>query len=71
MDIADGSWIFLGLTIVMFLGVVFGFYTVRGSGISETPYARSGSGAAGAKAPSSTSRSYERERLHNWSRGTR
>jgi hypothetical protein len=68
--LAGGSLIFLGFMIVMFFGVVIGFYTVRGSGIHETPYERSGSAAPGAKGPGSTSDRYERERLHNWSRGT-
>ena len=71
MALAGGSWVFLGFTIVMFFGVVLGFYTVRGSGISETPYERSGSSAPAAKRPGSTSDRYHRERLHDWSRGTR
>ena len=71
MALAGGSWIFLGFMFVMFFGVVYGFYTVRGSGISETPYERSGSAAPAAKGPGSTAKRYERERLHNWSRGTR
>lgn len=71
MALAGGSWVFLGFMIVMFFGVVVGFYTVKGSGISETPYERSGSAAPAAKGPGSTSSRYERERLHNWSRGTR
>ncbi len=71
MALAGGSWIFLGFMVVMFFGTVVGFYTVRGSGISETPYERAGGGAAGAKRPASTSSRYERERLQNWSRGTR
>ena len=69
--LAGGSWTFLGFMIVMFFGVVFGFYTVRGSGITERPYQRSGSGAPAAKIPGSTSSKFERARLHNWSRGTK
>jgi hypothetical protein len=71
MALAGGSFIFLGFMLVMFFGVVIGFYTVRGSGITETPYQRSGGGAPAAKGPGSTSSAYQRERLHNWSRGTR
>ena len=71
MALAGGSWIFLAFMIVMFFGVVGGFYTVKGSGISERPHERSGSGAPAAKSPASTSSRYERERLQNWSRGTR
>ena len=71
MELAGGSIIFLVFMFVMFFGVVIGFYTVRGSGINERPWSRSNNSAAGAKHPSSTSRGYQRERLHNWSRGTR
>lgn len=71
MELAGGSIIFLGFMLVMFFGVVIGFYTVRGSGINERPYERANGGAAGAKHPGSTSRGYQRERLQNWSRGTR
>jgi hypothetical protein len=71
MALAGGSFIFLAFIFLMLIGVVIGFYTVRGSGIHETPYERSGSVAPGAKGPGSTSNRYERERLHNWSRGTR
>lgn len=71
MVVAGGSFIFLGMMLVMFFGVVIGFYTVSGSGIAERPYERSGSAAPAAKGPGSTSGAYQRERLHNWSRGTR
>ena len=31
--VAGGAWIFLGVVILMLVGVVIGFYTRRGSGI--------------------------------------
>ncbi len=32
-----GSWILMGVLIVLFLGVVYGFYTREGSGIATHP----------------------------------
>src|SRR5260370_330947 len=40
--LAGGSLIFLIVIVVLVLAVAFGYYTVRGSGISLTPYRRSG-----------------------------
>ncbi len=34
---AGGSFIFLGVIVVLFFAVVFGYYTVKGSGISQHP----------------------------------
>jgi len=72
MALAGGSWIFLGFTVVLFFGVVIGFYTVKGSGITPRPYGKMYSGSPGARGASSgASGRDDRERLHNWSRGTR
>ena len=71
IPIADGSWIFLGVTILMFFGVVFGFYTVKGSGIAERPYGKVYGGAPGAIGPGNASGRDSRERLADWSRGTK
>jgi protein-disulfide isomerase len=38
LALAEGWWIFLIVVIVIFLAVAYGYYTVRGSGISQTPY---------------------------------
>ena len=45
---------------VMLAGVVYGYFTVGGSGIAETPYGKVYGGAPGANGPSS-----------DWTRGTR
>jgi protein-disulfide isomerase len=47
--LAGGTWIFLAVVVVLFVAIVFGYYTVTGSGISLTPWARDGEapGAAG------------------------
>ena len=42
LALAGGTWIFLIIVIVFLFAVIFGFYTVTGSGISLTPYRRAG-----------------------------
>jgi hypothetical protein len=69
--IVDGAWVFIGVVIAMFFGVVYGFYTVRGSGISESPYNKVYGGAPGARGAASASGRDSRERIQNWSRGTK
>jgi hypothetical protein len=71
IELVDGSWIFLGVCVLMFVGVVIGFYTVKGSGISETPYGKIYGGAPGAIGPGSASGKDSRERMADWTRGTR
>ena len=46
--------------VVMFFAVVYGYYTVEGSGIAETPYGKIHGGAPGAIGPSSVSGRDER-----------
>jgi hypothetical protein len=69
--LAGGSWIFLGFMVVMFFGVVFGYYTVKGSGISETPYGKVYGGAPGARGKASVSGHDAGVSMRDWSRGTR
>jgi hypothetical protein len=57
--------------IVMFVGVVYGYYTVSGSGIAEHPFGKIYSGAPGANGPASASGRDERVSMRDWSRGTR
>jgi hypothetical protein len=57
--------------IVMFVGVVYGYYTVSGSGIAEHPFGKIYSGAPGAHVPASASGRDERVSMRDWSRGTR
>jgi hypothetical protein len=57
--------------IVLFIGVVYGYYTVDGSGIAEHPYRNVYGGAPGAFSPASASGKDELASMRNWSRGTR
>jgi hypothetical protein len=59
------------LCIVMLVGVVYGYYTVSGSGIAEHPYRNAYTDAPGAYAPASASGRDELVSMANWSRGTR
>jgi hypothetical protein len=69
--LADGSWEMLAFMAIMFFGVVYGYYTIKGSGISQHPHGKIYSGAPGAKAPSNASSRDEAQRMSDWSRGTR
>ena len=57
--------------VVMFVGVVYGWYTVKGSGIAERPYGKIYGGAPGAIGKSSVLGRDDSVSIHNWSRGTR
>ncbi len=39
LALAGGTWIFLAVVVVLFAAIVFGYFTVTGSGISLTPWA--------------------------------
>jgi hypothetical protein len=56
---------------VMFVGVVYGYYTVNGSGIAEHPYRDTHGDAPGAFIPASVYGHDESISMRNWSRGTR
>ena len=57
--------------IVMFVGVAYGYYTVKGSGIAETPYGKVYGGAPGAFRKASVSGRDERVTMRDWTRGAR
>jgi hypothetical protein len=59
------------VSIVMLVGVIYGYYTVSGSGIAEHPHGKIYSGAPGAHGPASASGRDNLVSVHNWSRGTR
>ena len=59
------------LCFLMLVGVVYGYYTVDGSGIAEHPYHDLHGGAPGAFAPASVYGRDETVVMRNWSRGTR
>ena len=71
MELSGGWEIMLGFMVVMFFAVVYGYYTVGGSGISETPYEKIYSGAPGARGASNCSGKDDRVVMRDWSRGTR
>jgi hypothetical protein len=58
-------------SILMLVGVIYGYYTVSGSGIAEHPHGKIYSGAPGASAPASASGRDDSIVMRNWSRGTR
>jgi hypothetical protein len=70
LALAGGSWIMLGFCLFAFAGIVIGYYTERGSGITARPYGKVYGGAPGAFGPGSVSGCDERERS-DWGRGTR
>jgi len=59
------------VSILMLVGVIYGYYTVSGSGIAEHPYGKIYGGAPGAFGPGSASGHDDRVSMRNWSRGTR
>jgi hypothetical protein len=59
------------LCFVLLVGVIYGYYTVDGSGIAEHPYRDLHGGAPGAFAPARASGRDETVVMRNWSRGTR
>src|SRR5260370_29250976 len=64
--LAGGSLIFLIVIVVLVLAVAFGYYTVKGSGISLTPYRRSGGPP---ESPPQITHDITQE-VGNWERGT-
>jgi hypothetical protein len=58
-------------SIVMLAGVIYGYYTVNGSGIAETPYGKIYGGAPGAHGPASASGRDAGVSISDWTRGTR
>ena len=68
--LTPGSWIMVGFMAFLFVGVVVGYYTQTGSGITPRPYGNRYGGAPGAWGPSDVSGKDHRER-NDWSRGTR
>ena len=61
----------LVVCVVLLIGVVYGYYTVEGSGIAEHPYHDVHGDSPGAFAPASVSGRDETIAVRNWSRGTR
>ena len=70
--LSGGAWIFLGVVILMLVGVIIGFYTRKGSGMDLHPYRHVHGGAPGADNPvhdaggSDRTESHEREVARKW-----
>ena len=71
MELADGNLYMLIFMVLMFVGVVYGYFTAGGSGIAETPYGKIYGGAPAAGRKASASGRDERIVMRDWSRGTR
>ena len=72
MEFTGGNLYMAIFMVLMFIGVVYGYYTAKGSGISETPYGKVYGGAPGANSPASVSgKDQSTGRIADWSRGTR
>jgi len=71
MELTGGNLEMAIFMVLMFIGVVYGYYTVRGSGIAETPYGKIYSGAPASGRKASASGRDERIVMRDWSRGTR
>jgi hypothetical protein len=61
----------LVFSVLMLIGVIYGYYTVAGSGIAEHPYHDPHGGAPGAFIPASASGRDESITIRDWSRGAR
>lgn len=70
LALAGGSWIILGFMAFTFVGIVVGYFTQTGSGITARPYGKIYGGAPGAFGPGDVSGKDHREAVA-WSRGTR
>ena len=70
--LAGGAWIFLGVVILVLVGVIIGFYTRKGSGMDLHPYRHVHGGAPGADTPrhdaggSDRTEAEEREVAKKW-----
>jgi Thioredoxin len=66
LALAGGSLVFVIFVIVLLFAVVFGYYTRRGSGISQTPYRRADGPP---ESPSELAHDTTQD-VRNWERGT-
>jgi hypothetical protein len=66
LALAGGAWIFLGFVVVFLFAVIFGYYTIKGSGISKTPFRREGGPP---ESPSEVAHDITQD-PRNWERGT-
>jgi hypothetical protein len=71
MTLAGGNLIFLAFIVISFVGVVIGYFTVKGSGITPRAYGKVYGGAPSAKHGGDASGRDHYVSMRDWSRGTR
>jgi hypothetical protein len=71
MTLAGGNLIFLAFIVIAFIGLVVGYFTVKGSGITPRAYGKIYGGAPTAKFGGDASGRDHYVRMSDWSRGTR
>jgi hypothetical protein len=68
----DGSFIFLAFLVIGFFSIVWGYFTVTGSGINPRPYGKLYSGSPGANTRGEVSgRDPQTRPVREWSNGCR
>ena len=69
MEFADGSLFFLLFLVIAFFGVVIGYFTEKGSGITARAYGKNYSDSPGAREIGDASGRDPRVKMSDWSRG--
>ena len=69
--LVGGSMEMLAFIFILLAGVIYGYFTVSGSGIAQHPHGKVYSGAPGAHSPSEASGRDSGRRISDISRGTR
>ena len=71
MTLAGGNLIMLAFVVIAFFGLVIGYFTVKGSGITPRAYGKIYGGAPSAKHGGDASGRDHYVRMSDWSRGTK
>lgn len=71
LALAGGSWIFLGVVVMLFFVLVFSYFTVAGSGINLHPWEDQDGSSHGANGSGNAAGRDEASDVRNWTRGTR
>jgi hypothetical protein len=71
MTLTHGNLILLAFIVIAFFGLVLGYFTVKGSGITPRAYGKVYGGAPTAKYGGDASGRDHYTRMNDWSRGTK
>ncbi len=71
MTLAGGNLYILAFMVIAFVGLVIGYFTVKGSGITPRAYGKVYGGAPDAKYGGDASGRDRYVRMSDWSRGTK